>query len=77
MDETKQATFEGWAVLEIFGHQRYAGYVTTQAFGQSVLFRVDVPPLHGGFLHLATGRNRLRGLHQVLWPRRDLRDDAV
>jgi hypothetical protein len=43
--ETEQAKFEGWAVLEIFGHQRYAGYVTTEAFGQAVLFRVDVPPL--------------------------------
>lgn len=41
----KVATFEGWAVLEIFGHQRYAGYVTSEAFGQAVLFRVDVPPL--------------------------------
>lgn len=45
MTEQKQANFEGWAVLEIFGHQRYAGYVTTEAFGQAVLFRVDVPPL--------------------------------
>lgn len=45
MEETKQGAFEGWAVLEIFGHQRYAGYVTTDAFGQAVLFRVDVPPL--------------------------------
>lgn len=41
----KQASFEGWAVVEVFGHQRYAGYVTTEAFGQAVLFRVDVPPL--------------------------------
>lgn len=41
----KQASFEGWAILEIFGHQRYAGFVTTEAFGQAVLFRVDVPPL--------------------------------
>jgi hypothetical protein len=32
-------------VVEVFGHQRYAGYVTTEAFGQAVLFRVDVPPL--------------------------------
>lgn len=45
MTDTPQSSFEGWAVLEIFGHQRYAGYVTTQAFGQAVLFRVDVPPL--------------------------------
>jgi hypothetical protein len=43
--EQEQSKFEGWAVLEIFGHQRYAGYVTTEAFGQAVLFRVDVPPL--------------------------------
>jgi len=41
----EQTKFEGWAVVEIFGHQRYAGYVTTQAFGQAVMFRVDVPPL--------------------------------
>lgn len=41
----EQAKFEGWAVVEIFGHQRYAGYVTTQAFGQAVMFRIDVPPL--------------------------------
>jgi hypothetical protein len=45
MSELKQSTFEGWAVVEIFGHQRYAGFVTTEAFGQAVLFRVDVPPL--------------------------------
>jgi hypothetical protein len=45
MSEQQQTQFEGWAVVEIFGHQRYAGYVTTQAFGQAVLFRVDVPPL--------------------------------
>jgi hypothetical protein len=41
----EQSKFDGWAVVEIFGHQRYAGYVTTQAFGQAVMFRVDVPPL--------------------------------
>lgn len=40
-----QSHFEGWAIVEIFGHQRYAGYVTTEAFGQAVLFRVDIPAL--------------------------------
>ncbi len=45
MNEPQQAKFEGWAVVEIFGHQRYAGYVTTEVYGQAVLFRVDVPPL--------------------------------
>lgn len=43
--EQSQSSFEGWAIVEVFGHQRYAGFVTTQAFGQAVLFRVDVPPL--------------------------------
>lgn len=45
MFEEQTTKFEGWAVVEVFGHQRYAGFVTTQAFGQAVMFRVDVPPL--------------------------------
>ena len=45
MTDVHQSTFEGWAVVEIFGHQRYAGFVTTEAYGQAVLFRVEVPPL--------------------------------
>ena len=47
MDETdvKQASFEGWAVVEMMGHRKEIGFVTTQAFGQAVLFRVDSPEL--------------------------------
>lgn len=41
----QQSQFNGFAIVEVFGHQKYAGYVTTEAFGQAVLFRVDVPPL--------------------------------
>jgi hypothetical protein len=41
----EQARFEGWAIVEILGHQRYAGYVTTEAYGQAVMFRIDVPAL--------------------------------
>jgi hypothetical protein len=41
----KQSSFEGWAVIEIFGHQQEVGFVTTEAFGQAVMFRVDVPEL--------------------------------
>lgn len=40
-----QNEYAGWAVVEIFGHQKYAGFVTTQAFGQAVMFRIDVPEL--------------------------------
>jgi hypothetical protein len=43
--EVKQANFEGWAIVEMMGHRKEIGYVTTQAFGQAILFRVDVPEL--------------------------------
>jgi hypothetical protein len=43
--EVKQSSFEGWAVVEMMGHRKEVGFVTTQAFGQAVLFRVDVPEL--------------------------------
>jgi hypothetical protein len=45
LSDTQQATFEGWAIVDVLGHQRYVGFVTTQAFGQAVLFRIDVPAL--------------------------------
>lgn len=43
--ENEQAKFEGWAIVELMGHQREAGFVTTEAYGQAVLFRVDVPEI--------------------------------
>jgi hypothetical protein len=45
MNENAQATFTGWALLELMGHQREIGYVTTEYFGGAALFRVDVPEL--------------------------------
>ena len=44
MDQ-QQAKFDGWAIVDVLGHQRYVGYVTTEAYGQAVLFRIDVPEL--------------------------------
>ncbi len=43
--ENQQARFDGWGIVDVLGHQRYVGYVTTEAYGQAVLFRVDVPAL--------------------------------
>jgi hypothetical protein len=40
-----QAKFEGYAIVDVLGHQRYAGFVRTEAYGQVVMFRVDVPGL--------------------------------
>ncbi len=45
MPELQQANFEGWAVVEVMGHQSHVGYVRTEAYGAAVLFRVDVPAL--------------------------------
>jgi hypothetical protein len=45
MAEPKQAAFEGWAIVEMMGHQREIGFVTTEAYGQAVMFRIDVPDL--------------------------------
>jgi len=43
--EVKQGSFEGWAIVEMMGHRKEIGFVTTQAFGQAVLFRIDCPEL--------------------------------
>lgn len=36
-----------WGVVEIMGHQRYAGYVSEQTLGGAALIRVDVPEVSG------------------------------
>jgi len=41
MEQTSE--FKGWAVVEIMGHNKLAGHVTTQAFGSNVMFRVHAP----------------------------------
>jgi hypothetical protein len=35
--------FEQWCLVEIFGHQKYAGLVTEQQIGGANFVRVDVP----------------------------------
>jgi hypothetical protein len=39
--------FEQWAILEIMGHQRYAGLVSEQALGGASFVRIDVPAVDG------------------------------
>jgi len=39
----KAETFDQWAIVEIMGHDRYAGRVTEQAIGGCAFVRVDVP----------------------------------
>lgn len=39
----KSEPFDQWAIVEIMGHQRFAGRVTEQAVGGTNFVRVDVP----------------------------------
>ena len=39
--------FYCWAVIEVMGHNRYAGHVTEQAIGGCAFVRVDVPAVDG------------------------------
>lgn len=43
--ENGQAKFEGFALVEIMGHQTAAGYVSTEAFGSVAMFRVTAPEI--------------------------------
>lgn len=38
-----QKHFEGWAVVELFGHGKAIGFVTTEYYGTACLFRIDTP----------------------------------
>ncbi len=44
-EELPQSQFNGWARVEVMGHQTHIGYVRTEAYGAAVLFRVDTPDL--------------------------------
>jgi len=44
MSETR---FEGWAILELMGHRRLAGYVSECAVAGTKLLRIDVPDASG------------------------------
>ncbi len=40
-----QTNFNGFAKVEINGHNTHIGFVTTQVFGAAVLFRIDQPEI--------------------------------
>ena len=42
-----QTPIEGWAVLDLFGHQHCAGYLSTVIVGTSGMFRIEVPLVEG------------------------------
>ncbi len=42
-----QTVIEGWAIVELFGHNKIAGYITTAIIGNSGMLRVNVPECKG------------------------------
>lgn len=43
MEQQQQSRFDGWAIVDVLGHQRYFGHVTTEYFGTTAFFRVETP----------------------------------
>lgn len=41
--EQLELRFDQWCLLEIMGHQRYAGRVTEQTIGGQAFLRIDIP----------------------------------
>jgi hypothetical protein len=45
--ESETEKFDQWAIVEIFGHAKFAGRVTEQAIGGASFVRVDIPAIDG------------------------------
>lgn len=43
----EQAKLAGWAIVEVMGHQTFTGQVTTEYYGGTAFFRIDVPEVPG------------------------------
>lgn len=40
-----QANFSHWAILEVFGHEKYAGKVSTETIGSTSMIKLEVPEI--------------------------------
>lgn len=45
---TEPTSFNQWAIVEVFGHQRFAGQVCEETIGGCSFVRVDIPQTDGG-----------------------------
>lgn len=43
MEQQTAERFEQWCIVEVFGHNVFAGYVTERTIGGAALIQVDVP----------------------------------
>ena len=44
-EEIQQTKFEGWALVEVMGHRKAAGYVNTEFIGTAAFLRVVTPEI--------------------------------
>jgi hypothetical protein len=47
-EQLEQFTYDGWAVVEVFGHRRFGAKVKPQSVGAGVFLRCDIPRRDGG-----------------------------
>lgn len=40
---SERESYEGWAIVELMGHRKLAGYVSEQTVGGAAFMRIDVP----------------------------------
>lgn len=61
-------SFEGWAILEIMGHQSHAGYVKSEVLFGTEMLRIDVPEIPEEKLTEERYGRQGRGTYEILYP---------
>ncbi len=60
-----QEGFAGWAIVELFGHKRLAGHVSSQVVAGGSLVRVDVPETQADRTPTTPAYSKLVGLAAI------------
>lgn len=59
-DTNHSAPFETWGIVEVMGHNRFAGFIQEQKLGGATLLRIDVPASDGRQTF-----SKLLGMHSI------------